>query len=86
MDLQPRFDYARAKHKTELSEHGAVLRSDDMRLTVHVTAGGATGRRTAARCSAAATASRASWTLREGESAGVMVESMAGEPRRLDPL
>ena len=41
MDLQPRFDYARAKHKTELSEHGAVLSSDDMRLTVHVTAGGA---------------------------------------------
>ena len=35
MDLQPRFDYGRAKHKTELSQHGAVLRSDHMRLTLH---------------------------------------------------
>ena len=34
MDLQPRFDYGRAKHKTELSAHGAeITGSDGMRLT-----------------------------------------------------
>ena len=58
MDLQPRFDYARAKHKTELSEHGAVLSSDDMRLTVHVAAGGADRQEERQRaCSGTATAS-----------------------------
>jgi GH15 family glucan-1,4-alpha-glucosidase len=38
MSLQPRFDYARAKHKTELSEHGAMFTSGDSRLTVHLSA------------------------------------------------
>ncbi len=39
MDLRPRFDYARAKHKTDVSEHGAVMTgSDGMRLTVHMVA------------------------------------------------
>ena len=83
MDLQPRFDYARAKHKTELSEHGAVLRSDDMRLTVHVAAGGANGKTNGSAVQRNGNGIRASWTLREGESAGVMIESMAGAPRRL---
>src|ERR1700674_3270980 len=27
MELQPRFDYGRAKHKIEISEHGAIMRS-----------------------------------------------------------
>ncbi len=35
-DLQPRFDYGRAKHKIQVSGHGAVLTgSDGTRLTVH---------------------------------------------------
>jgi len=83
MDLQPRFDYARAKHKTELSEHGAVMRSDDMRLTVHVAAGGSGSKKNGSAVQRNGNGVRASWTLREGESAGVMIESMGGEPRRL---
>jgi GH15 family glucan-1,4-alpha-glucosidase len=83
MDLQPRFDYARAKHKTELSEHGAVMRSDDMRLTVHVAAGASAGRKNGSAVQRNGNGVRATWTLREGESAGVMIESMGGAPRRL---
>ena len=38
MDLQPRFDYGRAKHTIEASEGGAVFRSDNgMELTLHST-------------------------------------------------
>ena len=35
MDLQPRFDYARAKHTTEVTEHGAVFRAGEEHLTLH---------------------------------------------------
>src|SRR5215472_13554914 len=33
-DLQPRFDYGRAKHTMELTEHGARFRSGNMELTL----------------------------------------------------
>jgi GH15 family glucan-1,4-alpha-glucosidase len=84
MDLQPRFDYGRAKHKTELSEHGAVLRSDKMRLTVNMV-GGHDGERDGSRLMRAGNGLRASWTLREGETAGVVLESMAGAAKRMQP-
>jgi GH15 family glucan-1,4-alpha-glucosidase len=84
MDLQPRFDYARAKHKTELSEHGAMFSSDDMRLTVHVTGSGTgSSAKNGGAVHRQGNGLRASWTLREGETAGVMIESMGGAPRRL---
>jgi GH15 family glucan-1,4-alpha-glucosidase len=83
MDLQPRFDYARAKHKTELSEHGAVLASDDMRLTVHVAVGGSGGKKNGSAVQRSGSGVRANWTLSEGESAGVILESMGGEPKRV---
>ena len=45
MDLQPRFDYGRATHKTEVCGHGAVLTgSDGTRLTVHTADSGAAER------------------------------------------
>jgi len=83
LTMQPKFDYARAKHKTELSEHGAMFTSEGCRLTAHIArSSGDTGKNGNA-VQRQGTGIRASWTLREGESAGVMVESMAGAPRRL---
>ena len=35
VDIQPRFDYGRAKHTIEVSENGAVFRSGTMELTLH---------------------------------------------------
>ncbi|MDR0342519.1 MAG: glycoside hydrolase family 15 protein [Nocardiopsaceae bacterium] len=85
MDLQPRFDYGRAKHTVEVTEHGAVFRSDGMELTLHtagarpVSAGGPAAERIG-------DGMRATFTLREGEHGrGVVLESMGGEPQALAP-
>ena len=84
LDLQPRFDYGRARHTVEVSEDGAVFRSDNgMELTLY-----STGERNAP--AAGATVERAgdglhaTFTMREGESGrGVVLESMGGKPQRL---
>jgi len=88
MEIQPRFDYGRASHTIEAHEAGAIFRMEggDTHLTVH-TAG---KRRDAAEggvvVERAGDGLRATLTLREGESGrGVVLESMGGEPRSLDP-
>jgi pentatricopeptide repeat protein len=87
LEIQPRFDYGRVGHKLELSEAGAVFRADNgMHLTIH-TAG---QRRDVAEggiaIERAVDGLRATLTLREGESSrGVVLESMGGQPRSLDP-
>jgi GH15 family glucan-1,4-alpha-glucosidase len=86
MDLQPRFDYGRTKHKVEITKQGAVFRSDTgTELTLHTTGqhsateGGATVER-------AGDGLRATFTMREGDSArGVVLESMGGPPKKLSP-
>ncbi|HEX5120090.1 MAG TPA: glycoside hydrolase family 15 protein [Pseudonocardiaceae bacterium] len=35
IEMAPRFDYGRAKHHTDVTEHGVVFTSDDLALTVH---------------------------------------------------
>jgi GH15 family glucan-1,4-alpha-glucosidase len=35
VEMAPRFDYGRATHHTEVTEHGVVFTSDDLTLTVH---------------------------------------------------
>jgi len=82
MSLQPRFDYGRAKHKTEMSAHGAVLRSDKGRLAVSIT-GPSGGGKNGSALQRQGSGLRASWTLHEGDTAGVMIESMAAAPRRV---
>jgi GH15 family glucan-1,4-alpha-glucosidase len=82
MDLQPRFDYARAPHTTEVSDAGAVFRSGDQELTLH-TAGARGGDPVPLRRHGAGL--QAAWTLSEGESTGVVLESMGGRPRRMTP-
>ncbi len=83
MNLQPRFDYARAKHKTELSEHGAMFTTGDMRLTAHLVTGTGHGKKNGAAVQRHGNGVRASWTMHEGEAAGVMIETMGGQPRRV---
>ena len=87
MDIQPRFDYGRAKHTVEVTEDGAVFRADGgMHLTLHtsgarrdVAAGGAA-------IEQAGDGLRATFTMREGESGrGVVLESMGGKPKSLPP-
>jgi len=86
MEIQPRFDYGRKPHKLDVSENGGVFRSDGLELTAHGIAPEAMSLR-----DAGITVERAGdgvrWkrTLREGETGGVVLESMGGQPRRVTP-
>jgi pentatricopeptide repeat protein len=84
VDLQPRFDYGRAKHTVEITDAGAVFRSaDGIELTLH-TAGLRSAAEGGAHIEQAGDGLRATNTLREGDSGrGVVVESMGGEPQSL---
>ncbi len=87
MEIQPRFDYGRTSHVLEPQRAGAVFRAENgTHLTIH-TAG---QRRDAADGGAvierAGDGLRATFTLREGDSGrGVILESMGGEPRSIEP-
>jgi GH15 family glucan-1,4-alpha-glucosidase len=86
MDIQPAFDYARAPHKVEMSENGAVFESDGMELTLHWARpadGSAPGPDD--RIEQHNDGVHATRTLREGESAGLVLESMGGRPRLMTP-
>ena len=86
MDLQPRFDYARRQHTVEVSDKGAVFRSGDEGLTLHtVRIRGAASRHGdgGTELKRQGRGLRAAWTLQEGESTGVVLESMGGQPRRI---
>ena len=85
IEMQPRFDYGRANHTVDVTDAGAVFRADGgMELTLHtsgrraVSEGGTTPERTG-------DGLRATFTLREGETGGVVLESMGGEPRAISP-
>jgi pentatricopeptide repeat protein len=84
LDLQPSFDYGRAKHTMEVTEHGAVFRTQGgMELTVH-TAGRRAPSEGGAPVERVGDGLRATITMREGESGGgVVLESMGGKPRAL---
>jgi len=82
LDLQPAFDYGRLEHKLTLTEQGAVFEADGRRLTLHTAeapgagVAGAEVRRHGGGLHAA-------WTLREGQTAGVVLETGGGQPRQL---
>jgi GH15 family glucan-1,4-alpha-glucosidase len=92
IEVEPRFDYGRKKHKVEVSAHGVVFRSEDgMELTLHgIAPEGATvnelgiapvpGTR-----AIGATGLRWTRTMHEGQSGGMVLESMGGTPRNLTP-
>jgi GH15 family glucan-1,4-alpha-glucosidase len=86
MDLQPRFDYGRAQHTIDVTENGAVFRSGGgHELTLHTVGKRGAGQQDETRLKRHGKGLRASWTLHEGESTGVVIESMGGQPKRLPP-
>jgi GH15 family glucan-1,4-alpha-glucosidase len=83
MEIQPRFDYGRARHSLEMSDNGAVFRTPDgMELTIH-----AAGRRPISEGGSiperVGDGLRALVSLHEGVTGGVVLESMGGQPRAL---
>ncbi len=90
-DIRPRFDYGRAQHRLEVTDDGFVFRSegpDGMELTLNPTgtrkvAPGEHGELDVQRLDG--NDLRITATLREGETAGVVLESMGGRPHRISP-
>jgi GH15 family glucan-1,4-alpha-glucosidase len=92
VDLQPRFDYARTGHSTQLTQDGATFTAgaDDglvRHLTLHVA--GTSDRSLADQGIAMEQTDggglRITRTLSAGQAWGVILESNGGEPRRLHP-
>jgi GH15 family glucan-1,4-alpha-glucosidase len=86
IEIQPRFDYGRAGHDLELSEHGGVFRAAGLELTAHgIAPEGASVESLAVQVRRAGEG--VAWTrmLREGQSGGVVLESGGGEPRTMTP-
>ncbi|HWF81858.1 MAG TPA: glycoside hydrolase family 15 protein [Streptosporangiaceae bacterium] len=85
VDIKPRFDYGRAKHKLDITEHGYVFSADGMQLTLNPTSErdvsiGDHGSHAVQRIGDDL---RLTSTLYEGETAGMVLESMGGPPRRI---
>ena len=86
IEIQPRFDYGRKPHKLEISDHGAVFRSDGHGADpARHRAGGASLAESGITPERAGDGLRWTRTLREGEIGGVVLESMGGTPRRITP-
>ena len=86
-DIKPRFDYGRAEHTLEVTSDGFVFTSTNgQHLTLHPTgmrelgSGGHDGGLNVERIGDDL---RITATLREGETAGVVLESMGDRPRRI---
>jgi len=86
IEIQPRFDYGRASHTLDLTENGGVFRSDGLELTAHgIAPEGMSMRDAGITLEPAGDGLRWTRTLREGETGGVVLESMGGQPRRVTP-
>jgi GH15 family glucan-1,4-alpha-glucosidase len=85
IDLQPRFDYGRAKHTTEVTENGAVFRAGSMEMTLHTSGKREPGDADAAVPERRGDGLRAVITMREGQDGGIVLETMGGQPRSIRP-
>jgi pentatricopeptide repeat protein len=84
IEVQPRFDYGRAVHTTDITDNGAVFRTaGGMELTLH-TAGRDQARDGNADVQQVGDGLLATFTMREGDRGrGAVLESMGGQPRAL---
>ena len=85
IDIQPRFDYGRAKHTVEVTENGAMFRAGAMELTLHVSGRRDPGDPEAAVAERHGEGLRATVSMHEGQVSGVVLESMGGQPRAIRP-
>ena len=87
MEIQPRFDYGRKTHELELHDDGALFVSDDLTLTLHRTADtlAQSSHEHVTPLEREGDGLRFTKTLREGEIAGVVMESAGGSPKAVHP-
>ncbi len=86
VDIKPRFDYGRQPHKVEISDDGVVFDAGSMHLTLSPV-----GERTVPlgdqglKVEQVDEDVRLTRTLHEGETTGMVLESMGGRPARVPP-
>jgi DNA-binding CsgD family transcriptional regulator len=86
IEILPRFDYGRKPHELEICGHGVVFAYDGLELTVHgIAPGGCSLAESGITLERVGDGVRWAQTLREGECGGVVLDSMAGAPRRVSP-
>src|SRR5215217_3950390 len=86
MEIQPRFDYGRKPHELHLSDNGALFVSDDLTLTLHrADVPGRSLQEQWTSLERDGDGLRITKTGREGEIAGVVMESAGGPPRSVHP-
>ena len=86
IELHPRFNYGRTPHKLEHSEHGLMFHADGMELSVYgIVPVGTTLRDMDLKIEPDGGGLRWTRTLREGEIAGIILESMGGVPDHFVP-
>ncbi|QJY49188.1 glycoside hydrolase family 15 protein [Pseudonocardia broussonetiae] len=84
VDVAPRFDYGRSEHRTELTEHGAVFRTDPLTLTLHIVR--EPGDRPLATVAVEEGDLSARISLEAGDLRGLVLESASDGPPREVPL
>ncbi len=86
IEIQPSFDYGRQPHTIEISDQGAVFRSDGLELTMHgIAPEGSSVRDLGITALPDRNSLRWTRTLREGQCGGVVLESMGGAPQLVTP-
>jgi GH15 family glucan-1,4-alpha-glucosidase len=86
IEIQPRFDYGRAAHKLEAREHGGIFQADGMEMTACAIAPhGATVAGEGIELARAGDGVRWTRTLSAGQTGGVVLEWMGGEPQLVTP-
>src|SRR5215218_3481143 len=87
MEIQPRFDYGRKPHKMEFYDpDGAIFHSDGLTLTLHrADMPGRSVHEKGSSLERDGDGLRITKTLREGEIAGVVMESAGGPPKAVHP-
>jgi GH15 family glucan-1,4-alpha-glucosidase len=86
IQIEPRFDYGRKPHQMEITEQGVVFRSEDLELTMHgIAPEGASAGDLGITQLPDRNGLRWTRTFRQGESGGVVLESMGGPPRFVTP-
>jgi GH15 family glucan-1,4-alpha-glucosidase len=86
-DIKPRFDYGRAKHTLDITSDGFVFTAGDMHVTLNPTGGRqmSVGEHGEFEIERIGDDVQARGTLREGETAGLVLETMGGRPHRISP-
>jgi GH15 family glucan-1,4-alpha-glucosidase len=85
-EVRPRLDYGRAAHKLAITEDGAVFSADGMELALNPVGDRAVplGEQ-GLNVERLGDDLRLTRTLREGQTTGLVLESMSGQPRRMAP-